>query len=163
MIFTDDASLVTLGDIEIGTLALSFAYGHNGAACLIADAADAGAKLLVRLQSPFYTTYEDHRTVLLSLGVPKIRFDPASAVSDERRRLESGTLVITQDGPGIYQSSNGGGVVAGHAVLLSGERRQFYRAREIPAFARWEIGYDREEEFVPIAMIELDNDNTSGG
>ncbi len=158
MIFTDEAALVTLNDIPVGNLALGFGYGHQGMPFLIS--AEEGAKSLFRLRGEFYTVQDDYRTRLLDLGPPAARFDVESAIAEDKAP-DDGTLMFSPDGPGVFENSNHIRPSWGYITLLSGARKQFYRERDTPAFATWEIGYLREQEFVRVATIDAHQNRLS--
>jgi len=151
MIFTDEAALLTLNDISIGNLALGFGYGHRGMPFLISE--EEGAKGLFRLRGEFCTIQDDYRTRLLSLGTPAVRFDAESAIPDDKAP-DDGTLMFTSDGPGIFENSHHIRAFGGSLTLLSGTKKNFRRGHDTPAFAKWDIGYMREQEFVRIATID---------
>ena len=150
MIFTTDAKLVTLNDIDIGRLALGFGYGHQGVPFLISS--EEQEKCLLRLRGEFFTIQDDGRTQLLDLGNSVVRFDVGSAIADDKAP-DDGTLMITTDGPGVFENAHHFRARGGNLTLLTGVRKSFYRHREIPAFANWEIGFMREQDFVPVACI----------
>lgn len=151
MIFANEAELISFGDIDVGKLALSFGFGHQGLPVLICGPAD--AKRYFRLRREFYSAEGDYRNQMAQLGTPVARFDPDSALTEEELPYD-GTLILTPEGPGIFESTGRIRSVGGHLVRLSGERIPFYRDRDAPAFCNWQIGFMREQEFVLIAAID---------
>lgn len=153
MIYSSEVVLSTLQTAPLGSLVLGFGYHHGGAPFLVANSVEHGGKALVRLSGLYYTFAEDHRTPLLLLPEAIVRFDQTSSIPDDKIP-DDGTLMITDDGPGIYECQSRIRARGGRLTLLSGEQADFYRTRDTPAFVRWEIGFMRRQEFVSVASIE---------
>lgn len=157
MIFANEAQLTTLGSLPVGRLALGFGYGHQGMPLLTSEAD--GQDCYFRLRGTLCSSQDSDHTPVIGLGVPTIRFDPESAIGEDQAPSD-GTLMLTVDGPGIFETSNRARGLGGYLTLLSGARRSFYRSRETPAFGRWEIGIMRDGEFVRVAAVDV---TSSGG
>lgn len=154
MLFANDAKLTTLDDTGGGIIALYFGYQDVGVPVLISE--EGGFKWMFRLAGEYTNMRDEGGTPLLSFGSAAVIFDPTSAIGDGDS-FGSGALIISPDGPGIFEkigksSYNGGGI-----TLISGTRKPFFRNRNAPAFARWAMGYMRVGDFVTVANVDASN------
>jgi hypothetical protein len=159
VIYTTDAELTSLGEVETGSLVLGFGYGQRGCPFLVSEDGT-GTKALFRLQGQHFTVHDDYRTTVLSLGIPILRFDASSSVAEDTAPA-NGTLMITKDGPGVFEATIPIGMRGGLLTLIDGKQKPFYPARGIPAFSRWEIGHLRDSEFVCVGSIDAVSNDAS--
>lgn len=151
MLFVDDAKLTKLADIVVGSLALSFEYNRQGAPVLISE--HEGQKGVLQLRNECFTRHGSGQSTLMSFGMPVVRFDPQSAVAGENG-INNGVLMVTPGGVGVFEQMGPFRSTSGYLTLISGERTHFYWDQDTPAFAEWEIGYMRGQEFAVVAKID---------
>ena len=153
MLMAADAARGTLAEVAVGSLVLVYGYSFPGLPGFVIQD-DKGVNEVFLVEGPrLGGAALDSRTPVISLGQAIARFDRSSFASIDAL-LPTNTLVIGDDGIGVYEASDfapRGGTLA----LLTGQQSGFYRNHEVPAFLHWELGYLRDDEFVPVCEIEL--------
>ncbi|WP_217806569.1 hypothetical protein [Novosphingobium sp. B1] len=155
MIFAHQTQLVTLANVSVGSLVLASGYDQSSVAALVCEFEN--EKCLLRVGQNCHVFQDNFGSDLLDLGAAVAKFDPGSAASNDAFP-RSGALLITAEGPGVFEAAGRIGSSGGYLTLLNGVRQHFYRSRGIPTFCRWELGIVRDNEFVSVAIFDLTQD-----
>lgn len=153
MIFLEDAKLCTFADVATGNLISWFGYRHSGEIAVVLPHPEGGRQLL-RLDTMDRTTGVADTDTVLDFGKPRLAFDLDSALQSEEA-AKPGTLLLLKTGPAVYWAHPTFSNLGVSFPIDGGEMVQGSRDYETPAFNRWEIGFDRDDAFVRLALIDV--------
>jgi hypothetical protein len=153
MLATTDGEFRTIADAACGVLALLVGYNDGMTALLVMGTGqDRKAFMLAQVHEWALVTLEDRQQVL-DLGVPVVRYDPASR-RKKGHEAQPGDLVWAD---GSFGFRAAGGYRSGMSswetpvAWLDGRVSIHQHSYEHLAFSRWEVGIVRNDEFVTIA------------